>query len=524
MRHSRLWWVLLFLVFVFPYVPLTLAGFAWLYERHYLWWWVGLTGSLTMVAWGLARWVRSKMQARFFSRAAEGTTPDPRWSPAGRAAWTQIETIAARRTLVDLPLDRPEVLWDLLHEVLETVARHFRPEAKDPSLEIPVPDVLRTAELVCRDLRTAFAENVPGAHILTLGDLRKFRHLALWGREAYSAYRIVLRVVRLGLNPFAAALSEIRDAAADDLYNASTDQVKQWSLSFCVRKAGFYAIQLYSGQLIDDDLLSTHRTPQTRKDAEAVETTGRQIAEEPLRILVLGQVKAGKSSLINALFGQTRAAVDVVPRTKRIDPYMVEREGIERAIVLDTAGYEEAAGDENPLAPFREAVLHADAVLLVVSARSASRAADRRLLDELRGLFQQMPDRVPPPLVVTLTHIDQLRPLADWDPPYNLTDPVRPKARQIAEAMAAVSDDLALPEHQMVVPVCLRPDRLYNVEEGLAPAIFNVMSEAQRVKYLRCLRSYHDEDYWRHLWRQTVNSGRILLRAGQQWLERRGEE
>ena len=85
------------------------------------------------------------------------------------------------------------------------------------------------------------------------------------------------------------------------------------------------------------------------------------------------------------------------------------------------------------------------------------------------------------------------------------------------EAARAVEEDLALRAEQSVVPVCLKPDETYNVEEGLAPVILQMVSEAQRVKFLRCLRQYHEEETWHRLWRQAVNSGRVLLKAGAVW-------
>src|SRR5437763_59272 len=39
---------------------------------------------------------------------------------------------------------------------------------------------------------------------------------------------------------------------------------------------------------------------------------------EPLLFVVVGEVKAGKSSLINALFGQEIAKADVLPATDRV--------------------------------------------------------------------------------------------------------------------------------------------------------------------------------------------------------------
>ena len=80
-------------------------------------------------------------------------------------------------------------------------------------------------------------------------------------------------------------------------------------------------------------------------------------------------------------------------------------------------------------------------------------------------------------MVVALTHIDQLRPLAEWDPPYDLAHPAGSKAQNIRDAIQAVEHDLRLTPEQVVTPVCLRPDRLYNIEEGLAPAILTAMPE-----------------------------------------------
>ena len=121
--------------------------------------------------------------------------------------------------------------------------------------------------------------------------------------------------------------------------------------------------------------------------------------------------------------------------------------------------------------------------------------------------------------MVALTHVDQLRSRTEWNPPYNLLQPGGEKARQIADAVLAVAEDLALAADQLVIPVCLRPDALYNVEEGLAPAILESVPEAQRVKHLRCLRQHHKDQYWRRPWRQGIHSGRVLLRFGPEWLK-----
>jgi predicted GTPase len=333
--------------------------------------------------------------------------------------------------------------------------------------------------------------------------------MAMLGKRFYFLYRLA----SFGLDPGGAVLREARDMFGGKVLDASTAELKRWAVGYCVRKAGHYAIQLYSGQLVLSDVdFDAFQSPNSQRDVDVAERRDEALADEPLRVLVLGQVKAGKSSLINALFGETRAAVDVVPRTQRVEPFVLERDGLRRAIILDTAGYADAKDHESPFTAARREVLRCDVVLVVCSAMSAARDADRRLLDELRRFFQAEPDRLPPPLIGVVTHIDQLRPWNEWQPPYNLLQPQNAKARNIAAATQSVADDLAIPiEH--VVPVCLQPGRIYNVDDTLVPAILEQLTDAERVKYLRCLREFHDAEYWRRLLQQAVNSGRLLWSA-----------
>ena len=510
MKHVKIWWLVVLALLVLPHVVLLAAGSAWLYERRLLFYWLGGGGALTLAGWGLARLLRAKRMPPI----SPTVEPAPTWPPTGHAAWQDVEAIAQRVENEDLPLDQPQALWGVLVEVLQAVARHYHPKRSQPELEIPAPYVLRVVELVAYDLRKASSEYVPGSHVLTLGDLLRLRRLAAWAREAFLLYR----VARLGYNPVGALLREMRQLATGRLQDTSARGIRRWAQGFCVRRAGYYAIQLYGGHLVLDDVaFADYQTRQSQRDAQRAEAQGAKLEEEPLRILVLGQVKSGKSSLVNALFGEVRAAVDVVPTTRYVEPYVLERDGIARAIILDTAGYEKVEGPDDPFDELRKQILDCDLLLVVCSATSAARGPDRRLLDRIRASFQEQPDRMMPPLVVVLTHVDQLRPLSEWAPPYDLTEPSGAKAAQILEAARAVEEDLAIGADQSVVPVCLKPDQTYNVEEGLAPVILQMASEAQRVKYLRCLRQYHEEETWHRLWRQAVNSGRVLLKAGGVW-------
>ncbi len=432
--------------------------------------------------------------------------PDLSWPPQGVEVWKQVEQLAAEIEGEELPLDRPENLVAVVRRVADVVARHYHPDAADPWLETPLPHVLRIVELVARDLRRATLGYVPGSHILTIGDLRRLQKLAGMAHRSYFWYRIASFVI----NTPAAFLREARDAVFGQLKDMSTETARRWAVGYFVRRTGYYAIQLYSGQMVLDDAQPADMPlRQSRRDAgEDIQRSG-LLDKEPLRILVVGQKKSGKSSLVNALFGDYRAATDVVPRTDQVEPYVLEREGLPQAIVLDTAGYD-VADSAKVLKPWIDHLHGCDMVVCVCSAASAAREADRRFLSELRAEFQRNPDRHIPVVITALTHIDRLRPLQEWNPPYRLDPADGPKAEQIADAVEAVAADLALPPAD-VIPVCLLPERIYNVEEALIPAMLDRLPAAQRVKYVRCLRQQRDEQYWRRLWQQTLGAGRVLF-------------
>jgi small GTP-binding protein len=499
-------WLLLAIFTTLPYVVLGAAGAWWLYESGWALWWVAWAALVSLAGWPLAAWLKKRSATLVPTPAG----PAGDWSPVGTAAWADVEAIARRLHTEEIAIDRPEPLLQLAREVVEAVARRFYPRAKNPAFEIPVPHLLQIAELVAHDLREAVSENIPGSHILTINDLVRLKRMAVLVPNLYRLYRVVMLIV----NPASAIAREISLMGQEKMLNASAHETKRWALQFAVRRAGFYAIELYSGHLVLRGIeFAPYVTGRSRRAIDRDKERTTALDEEPLRVLILGQVKAGKSSLVNALFGETRAAVDVVPLTKGIEPYLLERDGFRRAIILDTAGYAEAARTADALEQARDEVLQCDLVILASSAQTAAREADRRLLDEVRRLFQQQPDREFPPLVVALTHIDQLRPFREWNPPYNLADPRDTKSANIREALEATAGDLAV-DIERVVPVCLLEGKLYNVDEALISAILDQLDSARRLKYLRCLREYKDEEYWRRLRQQAANAGRILLSAG----------
>jgi hypothetical protein len=62
---------------------------------------------------------------------------------------------------------------------------------------------------------------------------------------------------------------------------------------------------------------------------------------------------------------------------------------------------------------------------------------------------------------------------------------------------------------------CKAPEHAaYNIEEGLIPLIHDQLNDAQRVRYLRCLRHQQDISYWKHWKQQAIQAGQLIFKLG----------
>jgi len=225
-------------------------------------------------------------------------------------------------------------------------------------------------------------------------------------------------------------------------------------------------------------------------------------------ITIIGQVKSGKSSLVNALLGEQQAQTDVLPLTQEITRYQLQPAGVPaRFVLLDTVGYGHSGPREDQLRATQEAAQQSDLVCLVLHARNPARQADVEVLAALERWFQARPDLKAVPILGILTHIDLLSPAMEWAPPYNWRQPQRPKERQIQEAVATVHEQMG---HSLVgcVPVCAASGKVYGVQEWLLPTVLELLDEAHGVALLRCLRAEADAGKIRRILGQLLAAGR----------------
>jgi predicted GTPase len=214
------------------------------------------------------------------------------------------------------------------------------------------------------------------------------------------------------------------------------------------------AIDLSGGHFrFEDDELNV--TAATRKD-----DTRNADKPEPIRICLIGQTGAGKSSIINALTEGWQAETSALPSTDRGLVYECKVDGIPFLRLLDLPGLNGDAKIEKIL--FEEMV-QSDMVLWVLRAHQPARKLDQEFGEHFRQWHSKRIHYQPPPLIGLLNQVDRLGIQNDWPPPYELEKPEPgSKAELIREALDFNREVLGLDD---ILPLCVSPEReQYNVE------------------------------------------------------------
>ena len=455
-------------VLILPLAVSSPLGFLWLYERGLLLYFalgcVVLAGSV----WGgkFAMRLRRRKAASNDQAAREEGAPDRSLaSPPIDPNWTERETAAyeAARKAVEARLEQP-LKWEELPPaalaVIEDVAAHLS-DGKRGALDFTVPEALLLIDRVALRYREFLRANVPFSDQLSVRAIRW-----LWGRKetartawkfGYAAYR----GVRVVLNPPVALLRELERAATSGLQDRLTDQLMRDAQVILLEEVAQAAIDLYSGRLkfSDAELIEIQLGSELRDRQRLAQP------DDPVRILVVGQISAGKSTLINAILGDDPAETDLAPTTDRVTAHEAEIDGIPCRFV-DTMGLD---GTQAVTTAIAGEMAQADMVIWAVRASRPARAPDDVLRGAFEAHFASGPARRRPPVIVVATAADTL--LSDW--PYSENRLPEKAQKRIGDAMNAIGQDLggATP-----IPVCLEQPR-WNIDT-LEAAIASAMTEA----------------------------------------------
>ena len=503
-KPLRRYWpeMALSLAVALPWLCLAALGAVWLWQSGHVRVFAIAAGVLGLLTWPLSRFVRRRANEEARLALGDLAEPSRSWNIVEREAWAGVLAIAD--AAAPFTFTETEPLVASARDIVEAVARRFHPQAHTAWAQFSLPEFLLLAERLCRDVRRESLHHIPGVRAIRLSHLLWVRRQnERYGALARTGWRMgygLWRMARGALNPLQAVGQETSGVFMEKTARVLSYRLRAHATRLLILEIGRAAIELYAGRLALSD--EEVRTAQERDTADIVGPLA------PVRIVLVGQVNAGKSSLLNALAQEIRCAVGPLPVTSRAAEYLLEREGHPSVALVDMPGLDERTESASEL---RVQAGRADLILWVASASQPARGPDRKLIDDVRAWAGAQLSRRPPPVLLALTHVDQLRPAAEWAPPYDITAPAGPKAQAIRAAMNAVARALDLPI-DTIVPVAMPPGRApYNLD-ALWARIAVELDEAKLVQLDR-LRVGQQGLSLRELADQLGHAGRTIVKG-----------
>ncbi|MGF1542288.1 MAG: GTPase family protein [Pleurocapsa sp.] len=409
-----------------------------------------------------------------------------------KADTTQLQTklqkiIEATRN--DAPIwEDWQTFWQRCQELVVTVAHAYHPEVKRPLLNIYIPQAYGLIRGTVDDTDRLMQKLSPALNRVSVG--QAYEAYEMYRKLEPSARKLsqVFNWAQWVLNPAAATAKQVSKGYSDRANQELLLNLSQLIRETALRNLAQQAIALYSGQNVTlPEIAAETPLPQAQtKTLKEIITQARppeQVERQPVSIILVGRTGAGKSSLINTLFQSDRAEVDVLPSTERLQSYHWKIQQEATLTLWDTPGYEQIDRAE-----LRELVLDyattADLLILVTPALDPALQID---LDFLRELKQDIPDLK---AIAVVTQVDRLRPIREWNPPYDWQQGNRPKEKSIREA-TQYREELLGEFCQPILPLVTEEqasDRnSWNVD-SLSLALLEAISPAKQLRMARFLR------------------------------------
>ncbi len=490
--------IVLFLLWLAPTLLYVAVAVIAVYQTG----WLGPLAIILPVLWLLA-WAVAKLWKR------DATAIDAQLPKFHRPEfWTDTDTQAIQvveEYRKEILMDRNSIIQseryiDDARVLAGRLSKHYHKSDSDEAFHpITLTELLSVIHLASEDIEQWVANNIPGSNYLTIGHFARVSDYARYldnGQKLIFIASAIAKPMKLLFYP----LWRRSGAVTDELQ----DEVAQVIYQQYLRTVGFYLIEMFSGRLRGGSreyrdrfgrwATAMHRSG-GRKELMVSDTT------QSITVAVMGQVKAGKSSLINALLRNQAAQTNILPQTRQVERYTYTTPTNLQVTLLDTPGYSEADVAARQRHEVEIASEAADIILLVMAANSPAKDADVRMVKDIAHYYRERQHLNPPKLLAVLTHIDQLRPVLEWDPPYNWRNPTRSKERSIADAVKycqelfgdsvvdyvcvytgdeAKDDDAVVDE---LVPMLLK-----HLEEGQATAVLKAFYDklsAERVQKLK---------------------------------------
>ena len=408
-------------------------------------------------------------------------------SAGEREARQRLERIVAAVTADDIR--DFDTRRDLFVRIFREVAEAFHPGKAEPILEVTLPELLRALELTSRDLRRDLLRVFPASRDVTVRAMDVAMDLNAWFVALAPLASSVGRAGHLLVNPVDALAREAITAVAGLSLRRLGPELMKRVAQIVAQRSGETAILLYGGHCrVEHDHARRPRAGAPGHEAPR------------LRVAVVGQVNAGKSSLINALAGRAVSLSGHTVHTAASYVFALEVPGPGPVELVDTPGLRHGAA-----VPVDD-VVGADMVLWVVALHRADRAPDAALAAAIRASEARNRQRRLPPVIVVPTHMDRLDAAGAWQPPYDWQNGSRPRELAARAAVATVREALGL-EEALWAPAMLRDGNVpWNLE-----AVTDAMTSARRQAEMALEWRRHATRTW---WDRTVAAAHTAAGVG----------
>ena len=500
MIRLKLWqWMVLITPMAMIVIFLLTAAGVTIHNWGINWIWAVFTLIFVGWRWLLVRWTKPMLKemetiTAKFNQELELSLDQSRLEPATNPNITQVE-IALQEILKaaqndPLIWEESSIFWKRCQDVVTTVANIYHPEVKYPLLSIYIPQAYQLIRGTMDDLDQLIQKLSPALNQVTVG--QAYQTYQVYQKLEPSARKLlkVWNWAQWLLNP----VSALARVSTQKTTNQATQQLLgnlgQSLREVALRNLCCQAIALYGGDTLPvtefsvNNLSFPQAKTQTIRDILTTTEPVKTLEQKPVNLLLVGRTGAGKSSLINTLFKMDQAVVDVLPSTEQIQNYQWQTDIGESLNLWDTPGYEQVHHPE-----LREQVLdyatNADLLLLITPALDPALQMD---VDFLREIKQQ---ELELPIITIVTQVDRLRPIREWQPPYDWQWGNRPKEKSIREATEYRLEQLG--EYcDRVLPIVTQDSQTQRQPWGvdrLSIAILETINPAKQIRLARFLQN-----------------------------------